>query len=72
MQIYCAYIVEMCTLSLPILILQVINNAMLDDWNFSTIFTTIILAINLLIDLRGIISIDDKMSADKADGYRRK
>jgi len=61
MQIYCGYIIEMCLLSLPILILQVINNAMLDAWTFSTIFPLVILGINLIIDLRGIISIGDRM-----------
>jgi hypothetical protein len=48
----------MCTLSLPILILQGINNAMLEKFgnNQTEIwFSMLILAINLLVDLRGII-----------------
>ena len=32
MQIYCGYIIELCTLSLPILILQGVNNTMLNKW----------------------------------------
>ena len=71
MQIYCAYIIEMCTLSLPILILQVINNAMLDSWHFGTIFPMVILSINLAIDLKGILNIGDKMTADHNDQQRK-
>jgi hypothetical protein len=65
MQIYCGYIIEMCTLSLPILILQGINNAMLDKFSLKQIdicFSMGILGLNLLIDLRGIIQIGDKMT----------
>jgi len=33
MQVYVGYIIELCTLSLPILTLQVVNNAMLGKWD---------------------------------------
>lgn len=65
MQIYCAYIIEMCTLSLPILILMVINNAMLTSWQFNTIFPVVILSINLAIDLNGIIKVSDRMAEEQ-------
>jgi hypothetical protein len=64
MQMYCAYIIELCTLSLPILVLQVINNALIESWRPATFFSMVMLAINLITDLRGIIATGDKMTKD--------
>lgn len=57
----------MCTLSLPILILQGINNAMLEKFGMNQIeiwFSMGVLAINLAVDLKGIIQIGDKMTME--------
>jgi hypothetical protein len=71
MQIYCAYIIELCTMSLPILILQVINNALLESWRPTTFFSMVVLSINLITDLRGIIAIGDKMTQDQNEILRK-
>jgi hypothetical protein len=74
MQIYCGYIIEMCTLSLPILILQGINNAMLEKFAMNQIeilFSMGVLTLNLMIDLRGIIQIGDKMTQESNERQRR-
>lgn len=71
MQIYCGYVIEMCTISLPILILQGINNAMLNKWNMGQMICLSFLGINLLIDVRGIININDKMTLENSEMQRR-
>lgn len=62
---YCAYIIELCTMSLPILVLQVINNALIESWRPATFFSMIVLLINLITDLRGIITTGDKMTREQ-------
>jgi len=71
MQIYCGYVIEMCTLSLPVLVLQGINNAMLNKWKLEDLLSMTILGLNLLIDVRGIININDKMSLENSEMQRR-
>jgi hypothetical protein len=74
MQIYCGYIIELCTLSLPILILQGVNNTMLNKWETdktNTMISAAILLVNLVIDMRGIIYIGDKMNKESNDRERR-
>mmetsp|Transcript_31709 Transcript_31709/g.48571 ORF Transcript_31709/g.48571 Transcript_31709/m.48571 type:complete len:174 (+) Transcript_31709:1313-1834(+) len=67
MQIYCGYIIELFTLSLPILILQVINNVLMQNWRFDIFFSLGTLALNLAFNIRGIISIGDRMQEEQND-----
>lgn len=74
MQIYSAYIIEMCTLSMPILILQGVNNSMLGKWEsdrLNTLVSAGILLINLMIDLKGIVYLSDKMGKEENERERR-
>ena len=47
MQIYSCYLVELVFLSIPILLLQIINNALIKSWNFTTIAFILCLCINM-------------------------
>ena len=62
----------MCTLSFPITVLQVINNAMMETWRTESILSLVILAFNLAFDVKGIMSIQDRMTQDKNDQHRKR
>jgi len=71
MQIYSAYALELVLLSFPVLLLQIVNNALLKRWSIEAIASMTILCINLLLDLRGIIVIGDRMAQEKNDNQLR-
>lgn len=71
MQVYSAYIIETITMSLPILILQVINNTLMQNWRMEVLFSVAVLALNLVLGIRGIVFISDKMAQDRSDHQRR-
>jgi len=61
MQLYSGYIIEMCTFSLPLLILQLINNSMLDKWDWRVISCLVGMALSVASELKGILDISDRM-----------
>lgn len=71
MQMYWGFIIELATVSLPILIIQIINNTLLESWRFEVIFSMVVLALNLLTDLRGILQISDKMTQETNELQKR-
>ena len=62
MQIYLSYIMELCILCLPLIVIQLINNALLGTWSIESILCLSILGLNLILDMRGIIVIGDEIN----------
>lgn len=62
MQIYISYLIEIIVFSLPITILILINNAMLQKWNQEVVVATSVIGFNLLLNLRNVISISDLLN----------
>ena len=71
MQIYISYLIEIIVFSLPITILMLINNAMLQKWNEEVVIATSVMGFNLLLNLRNVISISDLLNQQQID-LRRK
>lgn len=67
MQMWSAYVVELTFLSIPSVLLQLINNTQLKTWNASTIIFICILIANILFGVKGIITTSDKMQTEKTD-----
>lgn len=60
-----AYVLELCLFILPLLTVQVINNALLSTWSIEAILSLFILGLNLALDIRGIIVVSDDINAEK-------
>ena len=59
MQIYFGYILEICTFTLPILVIQIINNVLLNKWDYKTITTVSGMSISLILQLQGLVTINE-------------
>mmetsp|Transcript_3408 Transcript_3408/g.5752 ORF Transcript_3408/g.5752 Transcript_3408/m.5752 type:complete len:332 (+) Transcript_3408:841-1836(+) len=71
MQIYCGYVVELFGLTLPVLIIQCVNNTLMDQWKFELYFSSAILLINLVIGVKGVLSMGDKLQQEENDMQRK-
>mgnify|MGYP007089951118 CR=1 FL=1 len=67
MQLYYGFLTEFVCLSLPMLIIQGINNALMEQWKPEAVFSMGVLAANFFIGIKGIMSISDKMTQERND-----
>ena len=72
MQVYFGYLIEMTTFTLPLSVIQLINNAMLDRWNLQVTISLCIMALSFIIDLKGIFEVGDVMTEHTNQLQRKK
>jgi hypothetical protein len=67
MQMYIGYIIEALVLSLPAVILQLLNNTKLDAWRTETFWGVIVHGANFIVAVRGILVLGDRMAEEEND-----
>ena len=70
MQLYTGYVIELCCFTVPLLVVQIINNAMLDKWDAKAILSLVGMAVSVLFQLRGVVDIGDRAAATNAEKRR--
>ena len=61
MQINISYWLEIFLFITPVMILQIVNSFMLDNWKIEAILSISLLGLNLVLNVRGLIVITDLM-----------